>query len=97
LLCSTRVEAVRSVLLELTLVEERFNAVLEALRDGLTVVEVAERYGVSRQSVHGWLRTATRTTTMAVSRRWQPHLRCRHSLPGGWRMGCPPVGWGAGK
>jgi hypothetical protein len=49
-------EEVGSVLLELTVVEQRFNAVMEVLRDGLTVVEVAERYGVSRQAVHGWLR-----------------------------------------
>jgi len=44
------------VLLELTVAEQRFNAVMEVLRDGLTVIEVAERYGVSRQTVHSWLR-----------------------------------------
>jgi hypothetical protein len=33
------------VLLELTVIEQRFNAVMEVLRDGLTVIEVAERYG----------------------------------------------------
>jgi leucine-zipper of insertion element IS481 len=44
------------VLLELTVVEQRFNAVMEVLRDGLTVIEVADRYGVSRQTIHGWLR-----------------------------------------
>ena len=44
------------MLLELTVAEQRFNAVMEVLRDGLTVIEVAERYGVSRQAVHGWLR-----------------------------------------
>jgi Helix-turn-helix domain len=53
---SGRGEEVGSVLLELTVVEQRFNAVMEVLRDGLKVVEVAERYGVSRQAVHGWLR-----------------------------------------
>ena len=37
------------MLLELTVAEQRFNAVMEVLRDGLTVIEVAERYGVSRQ------------------------------------------------
>jgi Helix-turn-helix domain len=50
-----RGEEVGSVLLELTVAEQRFNAVMEVLRDGLTVIEVAERYGVSRQTVHGWL------------------------------------------
>ena len=44
------------MLLELTVAEQRFNAVMEVLRDGLTVIEVAERYGVSRQTVHSWLR-----------------------------------------
>jgi Homeodomain-like domain len=36
-------------------VEQRYRAVLEVLA-GVTVTEVAERYGVSRQSVHAWLR-----------------------------------------
>ena len=44
---------------ELTVAEQRFNAVMEVLRDGLKVVEVADRYGVSRQTVHGWLRWAS--------------------------------------
>ena len=44
------------MLLELTVVEQRYNAVMEVLRDGGMVVEVAERYGVSRQAVHRWLR-----------------------------------------
>ena len=44
------------MLLELTVAEQRFNAVMEVIRDGLTVIEVADRYGVSRQTVHGWLR-----------------------------------------
>ena len=43
------------MLLELTVAEQRFNAVMEAIRDGRTVIEVAERYDVSRQTVHGWL------------------------------------------
>src|ERR1700730_15579686 len=40
---------------ELSVVEQRYRAVLEVLA-GVTVTEVAERYGVSRQSVHSWLR-----------------------------------------
>jgi transposase len=43
------------VLLKLTGVEQRFNAVVKLLRNGLTVTEVTERYGVSRQAVHGGL------------------------------------------
>jgi transposase len=35
--------------------EQRYQAVLETA-SGVPVTEVAERYGVSRQSVHTWLR-----------------------------------------
>ncbi|MGO4250443.1 helix-turn-helix domain-containing protein [Paenarthrobacter sp. RAF54_2] len=37
------------------LVEQTYRAVLEGL-DGSRVAEVAQRYGVSRQSVSGWRR-----------------------------------------
>jgi transposase len=43
------------VLWELSVVEQRFTAVQEVL-GGMPVTVVADRYGVSRQSVHGWLR-----------------------------------------
>ena len=45
-----------TVLVELGLVEQRYKAVLEVLDDGATVTDVARRYGVSRQTVHDWLR-----------------------------------------
>jgi transposase InsO family protein len=44
------------VLVELGLVEQRLSAVLEVLNDGVAVSEVAARFGVTRQSVHRWLR-----------------------------------------
>jgi transposase-like protein len=43
------------MLVELGLVEQRYQAVLEVL-GGATVTEVARRYGVARQTVHDWLR-----------------------------------------
>jgi transposase len=42
-------------LVELSVVEQRYRAVLDAAA-GVPVTEVAERYGVSRQSVHAWVR-----------------------------------------
>src|SRR5580704_7327238 len=42
--------------MELSKMEQRYDAVLGVIRDGLTVTEVAEAYGISRQTVHGWLR-----------------------------------------
>jgi transposase InsO family protein len=44
------------VLVELGVVEQRYRAVLEVLDEGATVTDVARRYGVARQTVHGWLR-----------------------------------------
>jgi transposase InsO family protein len=43
------------VLVELSVVEQRYAAVLEVTRDGLSVAEAAERHGVSRQSIYTWL------------------------------------------
>jgi transposase len=43
------------VLIELGVMQQRHQAVLEIL-EGASVVEVARRYQVSRQSVHRWLR-----------------------------------------
>ena len=42
-------------LVELSVVEQRYRAVLEA-SSGVPVSEVAARFGVSRQSVHAWIR-----------------------------------------
>jgi len=42
-------------LVELSVVEQRYRAVLE-VRAGVPVTEVAARFGVSRQSVHAWVR-----------------------------------------
>ena len=42
------------MLVELSVVEQRYHAVMEVV-SGAPVTEVARRYGVSRQAVHGWL------------------------------------------
>jgi transposase len=69
------------VLLELTVAEQRFNAVMEVLRDGLTVVEVADRYGVSRQAIHGWLRRYATGGLEALADRSHRPRRCPHQMP----------------
>jgi transposase-like protein len=45
------------MLVEVGLVEQRYQAVLEVLNDGATVTDVAGRYGVVRQTVHVWRRS----------------------------------------
>jgi transposase len=42
------------VLVEMTVTEQRYRAVLE-VQAGVSVTEVAERCGVSRQAVHRWV------------------------------------------
>ncbi|MDF2738933.1 MAG: family transposase [Actinomycetia bacterium] len=69
------------MLLELTVAEQRFNAVMEVLRDRLTVIEVAERYGVSRQTVHGWLGRYRTGGLEALADRSHRPRRCPHQMP----------------
>lgn len=44
------------VIVERSVVEQRYQAVLEVVNNGATVTDVARRNGVSRQTVHEWLR-----------------------------------------
>ena len=44
------------MLVELSVVEQRYQAVLAVIRDGVQVVDVARRFDVSRHAVHRWLR-----------------------------------------
>jgi len=43
------------MLKELSKVDQRYDAVLAVIRSGMRVTEVAEKYGVHRDTVHGWL------------------------------------------
>ena len=43
------------MLVELSVMEQRYRAVLAVVQDGWRVVEVARRLGVSRQTVHAWI------------------------------------------
>lgn len=43
------------MLLKLSKVEQRYDAVVAVLRDGLRVSEVAEKFGVLRDTVYVWL------------------------------------------
>ena len=40
---------------ELSVAEQRYEAVRAVIADGETVTDVAARFGVSRQTVHAWL------------------------------------------
>jgi transposase InsO family protein len=69
------------VLVELGLVEQRFQAVLEVLNEGATVTDVARRYGVARQTVHGWLRRYAGSGLAGLSDRSSKPASCPHQMP----------------
>jgi transposase len=69
------------VLVALGVVEQRYQAVLAVLNDGDSVVEVARRFGVTRQSVHRWLREyAARGLAGLVDQSPRP-VSCPHQMP----------------
>jgi transposase-like protein len=53
---------------------------MEVLRGGLTVVDV-ERYGASRQTVHGWLRRHRSGGLEALADRSYRPRHCLHQMP----------------
>jgi transposase InsO family protein len=68
------------VLLELSVVEQRYDAVMEVLRDGLSKTEVADRYGVSRQSVHAWIARYEQGGMAALADRSHRPKSCPHQI-----------------
>jgi transposase InsO family protein len=68
------------VLIELGRVEQRHQAVLE-VRGGLCVTEVALRYGVTRQTVHRWLRRYARSGLAGLADSSSRPASCPHQVP----------------
>lgn len=67
---------------ELSVQEQKYQAVLAVLVDGRSVTEVAQQWGVSRQSVHAWLRRYEEAGVAGlVSRSTRPGS-CPHQMPG---------------
>jgi len=71
------------VLWERSVVEQRYDAVIEVVRDGLPVSLVAERYGVARQTVHAWLRRYRAEGLEGLADRSHRPRRCPHQMPPG--------------
>jgi transposase InsO family protein len=69
------------VLVELGVVEQRFQAVLEVLNDGASVTGVARRYGVARQTVHDWLGKYAVDGLGGLTDRSSRPLSCPHQMP----------------
>jgi hypothetical protein len=77
------------VLVELSKVEQRYDAVLAVIRDGLTITETAEAFGVSRQSIYRWMRRYEEGGIGSLAERSHRPKSCPHQLapfsrPGWW-------------
>ena len=69
------------MLVELAVVEQRYEAVREVL-DGAPVTVVARRFGVARQTVHGWLRRYADDGGLAnLADRSSRPGSCPHQMP----------------
>jgi len=68
------------VLVELSVVEQRYHAVMEVAA-GVPVTQVAARYGVSRQSVHSWVRRYELGGLSGLADRSHRPGSCPHRIP----------------
>jgi transposase len=69
------------VLVELSVMEQRYQAVLAVVQDGWKVTEVASRLGVSRQSVHAWIARYEQGGLAALADRSHRPSACPHQIP----------------
>lgn len=68
------------MLVELSVVEQRYQAVLAVIRDGVPVTQVAGRFDVSRQAVHRWLRWYEDQGLAGLVDRSHRPPRCAHQM-----------------
>ena len=67
---------------ELSVAEQRYRAVLEVIAEGRTVGEVAAQWGVTRQSVHGWLARYEAEGLEGLADRSHRPVSCPHQMSG---------------
>jgi len=70
------------VLVELSKMEQRYDAVLAVIRDGLSVGEVATAFGVSRQSIYRWMQRYEGGGLPSLADRSHRPQSCPHQLSG---------------
>ena len=68
------------MLMELSVMEQRYQAVVAVVRDGFSVTAVAEKWGVSRQSVHAWLARYREGGLEALADRSHRPKHCPHQV-----------------
>ncbi|WP_120247023.1 IS481 family transposase [Mycobacteroides abscessus] len=66
---------------ELSVVEQRYQAVLAVISDGLSISQVASKVGVSRQTLHVWLARYEAQGLDGLADRSHRPRRCPHQMP----------------
>ena len=69
------------MLVELSVMEQRYQAVMAVVQDGWKGVEVAQRLGVTRQSVHNWIARYNDGGLAALADRSHRPQTCAHQIP----------------
>ena len=68
------------MLVELSVMEQRYQAVLAVVQEGWKVTEVADRLGVSRQTVHAWIARYERGGLSSLADRSHRPESCPHQI-----------------
>ena len=66
---------------EISVAEQRYQAVLAVISDGLSISQVASKVGVSRQTVHAWLARYEAEGLEGLKDRSHRPERCPHQMP----------------
>jgi transposase InsO family protein len=66
---------------ELSVAEQRYQAVLAVISDGLSISQVAEKVGVSRQTLHSWLARYEASGLEGLVDRSHRPASCPHQMP----------------
>jgi hypothetical protein len=66
---------------EMSVAEQRYEAVRSVIADGETVTSVAARFGVSRKTVHGWLARYEAGGLEGLADRSHGPRSCPHQMP----------------
>jgi transposase len=71
-------------LAELSVMEQRYQAIMAVVHDGWKITEVAERLGVTRQAVHRWIARYDAGGLLALADRLALATRLRTPNPSPW-------------
>jgi deazaflavin-dependent oxidoreductase (nitroreductase family) len=70
-----------SLMRELSVAEQRYQAVLAVISDGLSICQVASKVGVSRQTLHAWLARYEAEGLDGLADRSHRPVSCPHQMP----------------